>query len=156
MCWQCDNPWATKKDVLNHLRAIIRRRGWAVQYVESDTQPFAYTIGMHDKGVPELLVTGLDPHTSVRMLDCIARDVVDNGTVLWPSMHIALGDDFVLEVVEVEHPDVHLPFAVGIYGPIRALQLVWTDDARQWPWDRDWALGHRPQAVLGSRSPLSI
>jgi hypothetical protein len=69
-------------------------------------------------------------------------------------MHIDYQSEFLLEVVEVEHPDVHLVFAVGLFGPkVRALQLVWTDDFRHWPWDRGWAHGRRRQPVLGIRSP---
>ncbi len=53
MCWQCDNPSATTEDYLNVLRATIRRdHGWAVQYVESDNRPFAYTVGLHSRGCP--------------------------------------------------------------------------------------------------------
>jgi hypothetical protein len=70
-------------------------------------------------------------------------------------MHIDYQDEFLLEVVEVDHPDVHLIFAVGLFGPrVRALQLVWTDDRRCWPWDRGWSHGRRRQPVLGSRSPV--
>lgn len=71
-------------------------------------------------------------------------------------MHIDYQSEFLLEVVEVDHPDVHLKWAVGLYGPdVRAQQLVWTDDGRRWPWDRGWAHGRRRQAVLGRRSPLA-
>ncbi len=156
MCWQCDHPGATDEDYRNELRGIIRRHRWAIQFVESDQRPFAYTIGLHDEGLPELLVPGLNPPTSARLLNSMAHDVVDRGTVLYPSMHIDYQSEFLLEVVEVDHPDVHLKWAVGLYGPdVRAQQLVWTDDGRRWPWDRGWAHGRRRQAVLGRRSPLA-
>lgn len=156
MCWQCDHPGATTEDYLDVLRTIIRKRRWAIQFVESERQPFAYTIGLHAKGLPELLVTGLNPQTSKRLLNSMAHDVVDCGTVLNSAMHIDFNSEFYLEVVEVEHPDIHLKSAIGLYGPeVRAHQLVWTDDARRWPWDRGWAHGQRWQAVLGLRSPLA-
>ena len=154
MCWQCDNPQATAEDYLDILRDIITKHRWAVQFVEGD-RPFAYTIGLHDRGLPELLISGLPPRTSKRLLNSIAHRIVDDGTRLQPATHIDYQGEFLLEVVEVDHPDVHLGFALAIFGePIRALQLVWTDDPRQWPWDRGWRHGRRSQPVLGRRNPV--
>lgn len=156
MCWQCDNPDKTTDDYLDELRDTIKIHGWAVQFVESDQRPFAYTIGLHEKGLPELLVTGMQAHVSARMLNLIGRQMVDEGMVLRPAEHIDCGGRFLCEVVEVEHPDVHLKFAAGIYRTdIRAYQLVWADDKGRWPWDRGWGHGRRRQPVLGVRSPLS-
>ena len=156
MCWQCDNPHGTIDDYLQILRDIVRDHGWAVQFVESEQRPFAYTIGLHDKGLPELLITGLPPKNSARLLNSIAHQIVDDGVALRPAMHIDDQNEFLLEVVEVDHPDVHLKFAAALCGPqIRAVQLVWTDDRRRWPWDRGWAHGRRRQPVLGRRMPLA-
>jgi hypothetical protein len=154
VCWQCDNPHRTTDDYLDTLREIITDHRWAVQYVEGEERPFSYTIGLTDLGLPELLITGLPAQTSARLLNSMAHDTVADGTALRPAMHIDYQSEFLLEVVEVEHPDVHLVFAVGLFGPkVRALQLVWTDDFRHWPWDRGWAHGRRRQPVLGIRSP---
>jgi hypothetical protein len=68
MCWQCDNPNGTTEEYLDELRETIRINGWAVQGVEDDRRPFAYTIGLHDRGLPELLVTGLSPERAARVL----------------------------------------------------------------------------------------
>ncbi|MGI9164587.1 MAG: DUF4262 domain-containing protein [Mycobacterium sp.] len=156
MCWQCDNPDRTTEDYLDVLREIIRTHRWAVQYVEGEDRPFAYTIGLHGLGLPELVMTGLSPQKAGRVLNSIAHSIVDDGMKLWPAVHIDYQNEFMLEVVEVEHPDVHLIFAVGLLGPdVRALQLVWTDDRRHWPWDRGWSHGRRRQPVLGRRTPLA-
>ncbi len=156
MCWLCDNPHRSTEDYLDVLREIIRTHRWAVQYVEGEDRPFAYTIGLHALGLPELVITGLPPQQSARVMNSIAHDVVDHGTVLAQAMHIEYQSELMLEVVEVEHPDVHLGFAVALFGPeIRALQVVWTDDHRHWPWDRGWLHGRRRQPVLGRRTPLA-
>ena len=155
MCWQCDNPDRTLDDYLDVLREIIDGHQWAVQFIENEDRPFAYTVGLTDLGLPELLITGLPPRTSKRLLNSIAHDMVDDGTILRPAMHIDYQSEFLLEVVEVDHPDVHLRFAVAICGPeVRAVQLVWTDDFSRWPWDRGWSHGRRCQPVFGIRSPL--
>ena len=155
MCWQCDNPHGTLDEYLDSLRDTIADHGWVVQFVEDERRPFAYTIGLHERGLPELLITGMQAQTSARLLNSIAHMIVDDGTTLQPAVHIDYQGEFLLEVVEVEHPDVHLKFAVSICGAdIRAYQLVWTDDRRHWPWDRGWSHGRRRQPVLGIRTPL--
>lgn len=153
MCWKCENPDGTAEEYLEHLREIIGDHGWVVQYVESDKRPFAYTVGLHGLGLPELLITGLSAQVSCRVLNSIAHMVVDDGTVLMPAMHIDYVDRFLIEVVEVEHPDVHMRFAVDIFGPnIRALQLVWADEKGRFPWVTGWGHGRRRQPVLGCRT----
>ncbi len=156
MCWQCDNPNGTTEEYLDALRETITDHGWVVQFVESDSRPFAYTVGLHERGLPELLITGLAAHTSARVLNSIGHMVVDDGTALAPAMHIDYEDRFLIEVVEVEHPDVHLKFAARLFGPrVRALQLVWADDRGRWPWDVGWGHGRRRQPVLGVRTLLN-
>ena len=69
-------------------------------------------------------------------------------------MQIEFEGELVLEVVEVDHPDVHLTIADRFYRRVfGALQLVWTDDDRRWPWDRGWSNARRQQPVFGSRDP---
>ena len=62
MCWTCDvcdHPGSTVDDYLDRIRRKIRRAGWAVQYVEDDRVPYAYTIGLTPHGLPEFLMTGI-------------------------------------------------------------------------------------------------
>jgi hypothetical protein len=154
MCWQCDNPDRPIQEYFDELRETIRKHGWVVQFVEDDRRPFAYTIGLHDRGLPELVVTGMTSLHSAHTLNAVATAAVD-GSVYKPGEHIALGQRMVLEVVEVEHPDAHLNFAIALCGPeVRALQLVWADEHGRWPWDARWSHGRRRQPVLGVRHPL--
>ncbi|MHA7648677.1 DUF4262 domain-containing protein [Mycobacterium sp. ML4] len=156
MCWQCDHPHATIDDYLDVLREIIAHHGWAVQFVEDGSRPFAYTVGSSLRGLPELLITGLQPRKSAHVLNSVAHYIADDGMVVQPAERIDFQGEFLLEVVAVEHPDVHLTFAVRLRdAPIRAFQLVWTDDRRHWPWDHGWSHGRRRQPVLGIRTPLT-
>jgi hypothetical protein len=82
--------------------------GWQVQFVEHDKRPFAYTVGLHDRGLPELLITGLNAQVANRVLKSIGHMMVDDGTILAPAMHIDYQDRF---LVEVDCPDVHLKYA---------------------------------------------
>ncbi|HET6736328.1 DUF4262 domain-containing protein [Mycobacterium sp.] len=154
MCWQCDNPDRPIQEYFDELRETIRTHGWVVQFVEDDRRPFAYTIGLHDRGLPELVVTGMPSALSALTLNAVARGAVD-GIVYKPGDHIEIEQRMILEVVEVEHPDAHLNFAIALAGPqVRALQLVWADERGRWPWDARWSHGRRRQPVLGVRHPL--
>ena len=65
MCWKCDHPEATVQEWLEAIHEVVEKQGWTVQFVESDRTPYAYTIGLHERGLPELLVTGLPPQSAV-------------------------------------------------------------------------------------------
>lgn len=49
--------------IKKQLRALIAEHGWAVVGVEHDFVPFAYTVGLTEKGLPELLLEGIGPMT---------------------------------------------------------------------------------------------
>lgn len=151
MCWKCDNPDGTVEEWLDGLRETVDRHGWAVQYVESDRAPFAYTIGLHEHGLPELLVTGLLPQPAARLLNGVAAYLMDGGGPLLPGELISAPTGPPLMVVQVDHPDAHLKFAVAICGPaVQAVQLVWADDDGHRPWCPEFNKGRIRQPVLGS------
>lgn len=154
MCWMCDHPGSTVADYLDVVRAKIDKRGWAVQYVEDPRMPFAYTAGMTAYGLPELLMTNVSPARAARVLNGSAQWQLD-GQMFSPGQQIRLPGGPLVEVVDVDHPEVHLPVAVAIHGPIRAYQLVWADGWGRWPWAADFCDQESRQPVVGMRSPLS-
>lgn len=152
MCWQCDHPDKTLTDYLDLLRETIAAHGWAVQYVQSDRKPFAYTIGLHARGLPELLVTGLPPKRAQWLLNTFARRVVVSGKPV-AGDEVSLPAGTRLELVDVAHPDAHMGMAIAIEGPaITAVQLVWADSRGRWPWAPGFDGGQLHQPVLGARS----
>jgi hypothetical protein len=152
MCWQCDNPGGTTEEYLAELHGTMLKSGWAVQYVESDRMPFAYTVGLAGCGVPELLVTGVSPRRALRMLNSVAQRAL-GGDRLTPGMQLTIPAGPIVEMVEVEHPHEHLIFAVAILGnDVTALQLVWADRRGRWPWAAEFDDGRGTQAVLGVRT----
>jgi Domain of unknown function (DUF4262) len=152
MCWMCDHPGSTVADYLDEVRAKILRKGWAVQYVESPQMPFAYTVGLSDYDVPELLMTNVSPQRAARLLSGSAEHVL-RGAQLTAGQQFTLCGGPMLEVVEVEHPDAHMGCAIALYGrDIRALQLVWADGRGRWPWAADFCDRESRQPVLGVRA----
>lgn len=79
MCWLCDHPDSTVEEWLSTIRETVDKHGWAAQYVESDRAPFAYTVGLHARVLPELLVTGLPPQPTVRLLNTVAEYLLAGG-----------------------------------------------------------------------------
>jgi hypothetical protein len=156
MCWKCDHPDATTEDYLAELRQTMLESGWAVQYVEGDRMPFAYTIGLTRYGLPELLVTGVAPRRAARMLNTLGKRAV-NGERPQPGTRIALPAGPLVEMVEVDHPDVHLTFADVMFGDeVTALQVVWVDSRGRWPWAAGFDDGRGTQPVLGVRRATGI
>lgn len=153
MCWQCDHPHATVDDYLDELRKTITKHKWAVQYVEDEKRPFAYTIGLHKRGFAEYLVTGVSPERAMQLLNSVAHYTIRK-VAPKPGDTMNIAGEVDLEFVNVDQPDAHLAHAVNIYGPnVRALQLVWRDERGHSPWCSDFARGRGTQPVLGKRGP---
>ncbi len=151
MCWLCDHRDASTQDYFEVLADKMRKHGWAVQYVEDDRVPFAYTVGLHDCGLPELLVTGVSQQRATRLLNAVAGDAM-RGRTLTPGEQITLPTGPSVEIVEVDHPDAHMGWAVAFGGPdVRAMQLVWADGRGRWPWAPGFCDGRTRQPVLGVR-----
>ena len=153
MCPLCENPTLTQADVYAAQARTIEAEGWLIQSVTGDRlhAPFAYTVGLTDFDLPELVVTGLRRGLACRLLDAVAEHSLHSEPPN-PGERIQLNSGPLVEVVQLEHPDAHLFTAVALRGPdIAALQLVWADDRGRWPWERGHRGGRGGQPVLGPR-----
>jgi hypothetical protein len=149
MCWKCDHPDSTMQEWMELIYAAVQENGWIVQYV-TDRTPFAYTIGLHQRGLPELLVTGMPPQRARLVLNTVAEYLVNGGRPV-PGERMLIGGELLLDFVQVQHPDAHLKFAVSIYGPLQALQVVWPDDQGHRPWCAEFSNDGVRQPVFGVR-----
>lgn len=153
MCWVCDNPDRPYEEYLDLVRSTIDRCGWFVQSGDGDRlyPPFSYTVGLTERDLPELLVSGLSQRRAVSMLNNMAHNIVFHDGPLDPGELVATTDGPDIEVVRMPEPSAHLYVAINLFGPaIQAQQLVYADDRGNWPWD----VGFRGrQRVLGPRSP---
>lgn len=151
-CWKCLRPEATHEDYLRYVDEVVDGSGWMVQAVLSTRHraPFAYTVGLTARGLPELVVTGRWADVTGSMLDAIAGYTVDRSEIR-PGEVMHLGDVH-LEAIEVLLPDVHLLTAVAMYGQaVRGLQMVWADDRGRLPREPGHRTGRGGQPVLGPR-----
>jgi hypothetical protein len=150
----CDHPGATRADALDHMAGLVEQYGWAIQFVERDRDrpPFAYTLGLTLRGLPELVVTALSARRSWQLLNEEAARVVVEGPPR-QGQRLVLSDGRAAEVVALPHPDAHLFVATDLYGPhVRALQLARADDRGRWPWEVGHRAGRGGQPVLGPRA----
>ena len=158
MCWQCDNPTKTTDEYVREvLLPAIECHGWAVQAVEGGRRsaPFAYTVGLTEAGLPELLVTGMAAYRAAALLNVAAAHWLHAEPLPVHGAHLDL-EHVCLELVDLPQPDAHLLMAVRLYGreAVTAQQLVRADDRGRWPWDRGHRAGRGGQPVLGPRAEL--
>ena len=152
-CWMCTHPEATPEDFRGFVREIIDRNGWMVQGVNGTRlhAPWAYTVGLTDHGLPELVVTGRRLASAGSILNGVADHTLREGQIR-PGEVMHLGD-LHLEAVGLPHPEAHLFTAEAVYGPqLTAVQMVWMDDRGRLPWEAGHRGGRGGQPVLGPRT----
>lgn len=154
MCWQCDNPTASKADYYRSMREKIDCYGWAVQWIErSKLYPsWAYTVGLTEHDLPELVVTGLQPDRAMEVLNGFAAHLM-HAPEPEPGTRQQIRDDLSVEFVALTEPSAHLHTAIALCGSsVRAVQLVYPDDRGHWPWHPGFRGGRGGQPVLGRRT----
>ena len=147
MCFQCDNPELNYADYLDTvILPIVHRNGWAVQGVEG-RRPFAYTVGLTDCGLPELVVPGLGAGPAAGLLNDVARQVLRHDVVPGQQLSSSHGQ---LQVLAVARPQEHLLTATALYGDdVRAVQLVLPDGRGRYPWQAGCRSQRGGQRLLG-------
>lgn len=125
---------------LRNVREKIMKHGWMVQGVFGDEggPGFAYTIGLTEAGLPELLISGnLDNQVAMQLLNAAAALHVANE--FQPGDEISDIANVVFRVVACK-PDAPVQQALNYYhdpkgskGTVRTLQLVWPDDNGLYP-----------------------
>lgn len=122
--------------------ALIAEHGIAVQGVGAgDGEPqFGYTVGLARLHQPEFLLFGLPMRLTQTLLNDIGLRVYRG------EMAFSAGDtvhhlvaDFPVRLLAVTDSSTHLTMPNHLYGhpgaPIPALQIVYPDADRRWPWE---------------------
>ncbi|GAA1623997.1 hypothetical protein GCM10009733_020800 [Nonomuraea maheshkhaliensis] len=125
----------------------IRNVGWALQGVGDPTTPWIYTIGLCDRGHPELIITGINFHAGGTVLNRIGTCVRRGLNVSNPSLLAKeFGHDpavLNLRPVDPTWHDTHLfNIARSYWGSDPAtMQVVMADKEGRFPWDTGHQLG---------------
>ena len=154
MCQLCDRPDLTMEDVLQDVRSRVVKDRFTVVGVAGSREvaEVSYSVGLSERGAPELIVTGLRSEVASRLIR-VWGDYLLHRSVVLPGETLRSGP-WLLQAVQVERPHDHLLVADRLYGDgLRALQLVWADEAGRWPWEPAHRARRAGQPVLGERAP---
>ncbi len=125
------------------LRDRIDRKQWTVLEVLPDKSGpvFYYTVGLTARGLPELVLFGLDSRTGQTALENIASMLVnglphDDGTVVHDVLRnvpVALR-----EIPEMK-AQTHMRYASEFFPEgLRGMQVIWPDTEGNFPWQREF------------------
>jgi hypothetical protein len=140
-------------DPLDELRQLIDRHGWAVRHVVGPTPAacFSYTVGLTAHLHPEVVMTGLPHEVAHTFLNIAGRVVVrEHGHFAPGEPTTALADGPAFAVIAVADTS-GLTAVEGVYGDVRAVQVVWTDSRGHLPWEPGYANPPGSQPLLGPR-----
>lgn len=153
--------WLDQEDA--RMASVIRRHGWAIEYIgfgccsvpgcdggDDQGPPFAYTVGMFGMGHPELLAFGLDPDATSWLFNTLgARIRGDEALVPGRIINID-GWDHRVMVEEVPNPGEIVFSANRFYErpaeySVPVLQLSHDDGEERFPWEDGYSGPEQPR-----------
>ena len=147
--------WWDQEDA--RIKTVIRRHGWAIEYIgggccsvpgcdggDDDGPPFAYTVGMFGLGHPELLVFGLEPGATARLLNSLGDRIRADDSLIPGQMVSVEGWSHRVVPEEVPNPGEIVFTANRFYErpsefSVPVFQLSYDDDAGRFPWEPGFA-----------------
>jgi hypothetical protein len=152
MYWWCVEQSGDER-LDRYVRAICEL-GWAVAHVEGSGQSsgYSYTIGLtRFHGHPELLVSGLEPEDATRLLGELAGSV-RGGSRLIAGVMFGADTGHTLQLADIADPQ-RMTDAQTVYaseaGHVDGLQVIWSDQSGNWPWDPGWLGTDCDQPLFG-------
>ena len=138
-CFSCGREPA---EVDAHIDQVIDGAGHIVMGIQADP-PFAYTAGLWEKGMPELIMFGLSGPTSMAILNRVVDHIKTNGMIqdgdllddiaTMPTKIGAVHDRHVVEHFKVAFERIERVKA-EVAAPY-ALQIIWPDTQGRFPGD---------------------
>lgn len=137
---RCECCGMTDEELLERVRSDIQEYGCHIVWVFDDnneTSPFAYTVGLTEKGQPEVVVCGVPAELGAHICNEIYHKAVDEGLELTAGVtldNLVEGFPGILCDVSSEHEANQ---ARNYYrnDDVRVLQFVLPDLQGNYPWD---------------------
>lgn len=153
-------PDGLSTEQVDELRGQVARAGYLVRWTPRTPQPppgcpgealssWAYTVGLTDAGLPELVVAGLGEAASVRVFAAAVR--VHTVRELSGGMSIAKGV-CTTELATVWAAMAPMAMVRALYGEPgreRAVQIVWPDPGGRFPGQAGYDAARFPQTLFG-------
>jgi hypothetical protein len=150
-------PEERRELYIRNAMGIIEEHGWMIQGVfpveetpENERYPFAYTVGLAARDLPELIVFGLPQDVAHTILNDLADRQCSSGDGGYGAGDVlddVVQGGYLVLLLDVQDTTRHLTMANNFYGPVKALQLVFQDANHHWPWHPDYQDGYLP--ILG-------
>ena len=107
------------------LADIVKRHGWAVQHVMT-TPPLSYTVGLHAKGLPELVSVGLEGSTAQTVLNQVARRLIEGElTLVEGKDYDTIFNGFMARFRQVPSVQVHRSLKVAMSMANGETPIAW-------------------------------
>lgn len=157
---RCSNPncmgvAATQKRIADYVEV----GQWMIIGVgDSNKEPtFTYTVGLHHKNLPELIMVGLNPELAMYILNDCGDMMVDNG----PFKHGTQIDELanmptiIIDVPKVQKQDYAIQaFNHYKHWDFKLQQLVMPDKKGRFPWEFGYSKKMRKSQKLLGHPPL--
>jgi hypothetical protein len=137
-CAMCDG--ASYAEVLQHYTAKIKEHGYTVVYVSGDEEslPFAYTIGLTEKGLPEFILSGkLSAKSAYVILSIAAQEALTNGEIplgINTTLYNIRSD---FQAITAHVLEEYMLGVKNMYPSMRkrAVNIIWADENNRLPED---------------------
>lgn len=143
-----------------HLAELVHDHRFAVQGVMASDDSFnwAYTVGLTDHGLPELVMMALPMGFLGQTLNRLGDAAIDGTTqlVAGPSPLFLDPPFWLVDVPDPTSGRYPLTMAAtSTLGKVRAMQVVWPDSEGRYPWAPDWFDGE-DRGDLGGKDPQPL
>lgn len=139
-------------EYLASVAAKVREFGWAVQGVLDDDAPFAYTVGLASRDLPELWIGGMPHRQAQALLNDLASVAVDEGGYVDGAEVRGRADWSVpLRLRGPVSPDaaqVGVARALQPGRDVTVFQVLWPDTDGRYPGDDGYNTLGFPQPLL--------
>jgi hypothetical protein len=140
------------------IEGVIATYGWNVIGVFGDDETgeptFSYTVGLADKGLPELFMSGLPPEMAHGLLNDVATRLV-NGEKLQthtPVDKVLQGYDVVLVEAKPAKAAKFTTIALARNPGCKVWQVGWPDKDGNFPWEAGYEMRYQQTILIDALS----
>jgi hypothetical protein len=124
-----------ESDIISHGASIILT---AIE-VDSDMVNFAYTVGLDDQDLPELMFFGLPQDSTIAIVNTAIKLIINDKLELDENITKILNVPVVFKLVSPEAASNYIYLANRrSQSPIAAWQMFWPDQFGFFPWETEF------------------
>lgn len=139
-----ENSTPANETIRERTDRLIKEYGYTVIFVfagesDEDSAPFAYTVGLTEKGHPEMIVFGMPHTTAHRLISLAVEQLLEDKLVIGEPVSEIATCDMIFQHVEPSRAADYIYQANDrAKRDLPAIQMVWPDRNGKFPWDADF------------------